>query len=161
MIAEDIEIAVARMFGVRANLIVPNASWGAGIHECDLLICSSAGYLTEVEIKVTKADLKKDGEKRHAHKSAKIKFLFFAIPIQVYERKTEEIEALVPQQAGILVVSKSEIYSTYNVDVRRKPTKNRMARSLSQIERYELARLGALRIWDLKKRLQKVREAMQ
>ena len=45
-------------FNYRANLIVPNISWGLGLHECDLLVLTSSGYATEIEIKVSKADLK-------------------------------------------------------------------------------------------------------
>jgi hypothetical protein len=78
MKSEDIEIAVARFYGVRANLIVPNASWGAGVHECDLLICSNANYLTEIEIKVSKGDIKKDLKKRHQHRSEKIRRLYYS-----------------------------------------------------------------------------------
>jgi hypothetical protein len=157
LIAEDIELAVARMWGIRMNVIVPNASWGADIHECDLLIVSSAGYLTEVEIKVTKADLKKDSTKRHGHRNDKIKFLFYAMPTSVWLRGIEE---LVPERAGIVTVEKLEWRDGYAVHVQRKPQANRTAKPISPPERYQLARLGAMRIWDLKERLQKVRQAM-
>ena len=69
-----IEVALANHFNYRLNLIVPNISWGAFIwHECDLFIVSKAGYCTEIEIKISKSDLKKDFEKKHNHESDKIK----------------------------------------------------------------------------------------
>ena len=78
--AKDIEISVAKYMDPRVNLIVPNASWGLGLHECDLLVISKAGYASEVEIKVSKADLLRDREKRHGHASDRIKALWFALP---------------------------------------------------------------------------------
>lgn len=47
-----------RRLDYRRNTVVPNAYWGLGLTwEADLLVISKAGYLTEVEIKVSKADL--------------------------------------------------------------------------------------------------------
>lgn len=63
------EVAIMKHFGIRANLIVPNVSWEIyslpfrTLHECDILILSNSGYATEVEIKISKADLLKDREK--------------------------------------------------------------------------------------------------
>ena len=40
---QDIEIAVAKLFGYRSHLIVPNISWGLDFkHELDLLILTPA-----------------------------------------------------------------------------------------------------------------------
>lgn len=67
----ELEIAIMEYFGIRQNLIVPNVSWGMnGLHECDVLILSKAGYATEVEIKISKPDLLKDRDKKHC------KFIF-------------------------------------------------------------------------------------
>jgi hypothetical protein len=141
----DIEYEVARWFGWRQNLIVPNVSWGLGLHECDLLVCSKAGYCTEVEIKISKADLVKDKEKSHGHKSKKIKYLYFAMP---EELDRPDVLEHVPGHAGILVVRETS-YS-YHVKKLRDPLKNIDCRALTEREQYEMARLGALRIWDLK-----------
>lgn len=55
----DIELATASHFDSRANLIVPNISWGMGLdHEIDLAIVNpKSGYMREVEIKISKSDL--------------------------------------------------------------------------------------------------------
>lgn len=165
--AEDIEIAVVRHYDVRATLVVPNASWGAGVHECDLLILTTSGYLTEIEIKVTKADLVADLKKEHAHRSNKIKKLFYAFPASVIDRPG--VKEVVPAHAGIISVD-MERWSDgrpnywrahpHTARVVREAEVNKMARPITDEERYQLARLAALRIWDLKKRLQRVRHAL-
>lgn len=158
MTIEDIEIAVSKHWGIRANVVIPNASWGAGLHECDLLILSTSNYLTEVEIKTTKADLVKDLTKQHGHRSDKIKRLYYALPDTVLNKNgTKE---LVPESAGVIGVWKSE-YGGYSCTIHREATVNKSAKPLIEEERFAMARLGAMRIWDLKKRLQRVRGAMK
>ena len=97
--AIDIELAVSGYLNPRQNLIVPNVHWGLGIHECDLLVITQAGYAWEIEIKVSKADLIKDGKKRHGHIDFRIKELWFAIP-KYLEPHIEHV----PKHAGIIVV---------------------------------------------------------
>jgi len=63
MTSKEIEILVADYFNYRANLIVPNVSWGLGVHECDILVLTKAGYAWEVEIKTSVADVKADLKK--------------------------------------------------------------------------------------------------
>jgi hypothetical protein len=136
-----IELAVADWFGYRANLIVPNVSWGLQIHECDLLVVTKSGYAYEVEIKISKADLKKDLQKRHQHINGKIKRLYFAIP----EKLKNEVD-LIPERAGIIVVD------TYGrCTLFRKAINNSTARRLSDDEKYKVAWLGTMRIWSLKR----------
>ena len=93
------ELVLSSYFNSRTNLIVPNVSWGLNLHECDLLIVTPAGYAWEVEIKTTKYDLIRDGEKIHKHGSKKIKYLYFAIPEYLLEWQDH-----IPVRAGILVV---------------------------------------------------------
>lgn len=141
----EIEITLASWFGYRQNLIVPNVSWGLNIHECDLFIVSQAGYATEVEIKISKADLKKDADKPHKHQSDLIKNLYFAIP-----EKLEGCVEYIPERAGIIIVYRLKHHDDLFCKVLRKPKPNKTARKLTDEERYIVARLGALRIWGLK-----------
>jgi len=143
--AKEIEIRIAKWFGYRTNLIVPNVSWGAGLHECDILILTKAGYALEVEIKVSKGDIIKDGEKRHQHRSEKIKRLYFAIP-----KKLEKHIALIPVRAGVITVEE-----TGNCELIRNAEVNRAAKKWGDEDRFNIARLGAIRIWDLKEKLSK------
>jgi hypothetical protein len=130
------------------------------MHECDLLICSKAGYLTEVEIKTSVADLRADAKKAHGHRSARIKRLFFAIPDYLFdtEEKAQKITHLMPDRAGILTVTSiaaAEIRKGWapRTKIWRKPVENRAAGKITSAEKYKMARLGALRIWGLKRKL--------
>lgn len=78
-----------------------NVSWGMFNHECDMLVLNKDNTFTEVEIKVSKADLKKDLKKWHGHKDRRIEKLYFAIPERL---ENEEVFSLIPERAGIMVV---------------------------------------------------------
>lgn len=142
----DIELLATRLFNTRAGIAVPNVHWGANIHECDVLIVSKAGWATEIEIKVSKSDLKKDSTKRHGHKSDKISNLYFAIP----DKLLGCIE-LIPERAGIIVVRPyvSQDYGFF-AEIFRQPIANNYAKKWTDQELKNLGRLGAMRIWNLK-----------
>ena len=103
----DIEIAVIKGFNPRANLIVPNVSWGMhdrefrSLHECDVLILSSYGYATEVEIKISKAYLMKDWKKKNGHRHYLIRRLYYAVPPKLKQIALETI----PAHAGLIVIT--------------------------------------------------------
>lgn len=141
----DLEVAVAQRFNPRANLIVPNVSWGLFMHECDVLIVSRAGFATEIEIKVSKQDLIKDKEKSHGHKHSKISRLYFAIPSKLMPH----IEH-VPAHAGIIEVR----HDLPAVIQRPAPLLNKY--KFTPAEMFQVARLGTMRIWTLKKKLAEV-----
>lgn len=54
MSEKEMQYAIANALGFRQNIIVPNVSWGAGLHECDLLVISKYNWATEIEIKISK-----------------------------------------------------------------------------------------------------------
>jgi hypothetical protein len=74
------------------------------------------------------------------------------------------VKELVPEHAGIITVEKGDGYyrklRQWVATIQREPTINRNARPINTEEKFQLARLSAMRIWNLKERLQKVREAM-
>ena len=70
--AKEMEIAIADWYGTRVNVIVPNVTWGLFNHECDLVVMTGSGYVTEIEIKVDKYDLKNDVKKKHDHEDKKL-----------------------------------------------------------------------------------------
>ncbi len=149
MVACDIERALVRsggMFDFRNWLVVPRASWGVGLHECDLLALTKAGYAHEVEIKVTVSDLKRDLEKRHGHRSAWIKCLWFAMP-EAMEGAVE----YVPENAGVILVEveKRNLLRFHRARVLRKPRPRKDAVKWGPERRFDLARLGAIRYWDI------------
>ena len=164
MTAKEIEIEIAtRYFSKRVDLIVPNITWGFhGFNECDLLVCTKSGYLIEVEIKISKADIIKDKEKRHEHNRKYTKQLYFAIP-----EKLKVNADLVPEDAGIILVYEEEInsienpdyYNNFNKYYQKRPSlfreayinKNPMKVTIE--DKYNLARLGTMRMWNHKKQL--------
>ena len=152
----DMEIALMRHIGVRANTIVPNISWGLIDHECDLLVMTGSGYLWEIEIKVSLGDLKKDAEKPHNHFSPKIKRLYFAIP-----KKLENHINLIPERAGIFIVKKNEDINSmdwkpYFIEIKRRPIEQK-TQSISDSDKYQLARLGTMRILGMKEKIKDYR----
>lgn len=142
----EVEMAVARYFGTRINLVVPNVSWGLGIHECDLLVMTKAGYCYEVEIKRSKSDLIADKNKRHGHRDwrhkNRIRMLYFAITPNLIPH----IEH-VPEHAGIIVCHPNLVCEKI------REARVQQAVPLGDLERFKLARLGALRIWTLKAKI--------
>lgn len=152
---EEIETRLAGRFNYRQNIVVPNVSWGINLHECDLLVIRKSGYAIEVEIKVSKSDLKADAKKGHNHidRFNRLKELWFAIP----EYMQDCIE-LIPENAGIIILSRSTY--DYGLDSRtiRKAQINRNSKQFSADEMLKVAHLGAMRIWDLKRKLNKNRK---
>lgn len=152
----DMEYYIARHFDWRKNLIVPNVSWGAGLHECDMLILSKSGCATEIEIKTSRADLKRDAGKEHQHGMKvsepgdppwrpsgvdKIKYLYFALPEKICNC---QVIHMIPEQAGIITVAEYGF-----IDIVRKPI-DKSKYKFDDKEMYNIARLGTMRIWKLK-----------
>jgi len=138
-----IELLLAQYFNYRQNLIIPNISWGFNIHECDLLIVTPGGYLYEVEIKISIQDLKRDLEKKHQHEHEKIKKLYFCITPEL-----ENYIGNIPLHAGIIVCNYQKGYCNI---IREAISKK--VNTITNNEKYKLARLGTMRIWGLYKRL--------
>ena len=164
----EMEIALMENYNVRQNLIVPNVSWGLlpDFHECDLLILRKSMIGTEIEIKVSKADLKKDKSKKHDHTHELIKNFYFAVPFWLKEFALEHI----PDKAGLITVRRyeSNYYNGYTgkdytkvcYDITEvKPCNcNENFRKWSDDEKQKLQRLAAMRILTLKKNVFKLKE---
>lgn len=142
----DIEIAVAKYFGYRTHVIVPNVSWGLGfLHEIDVLVMTKSGYCTEIEIKTSRADLKRDLLKRHGHASDRIRRHFLAVPKTMAEFAIQTF----PEAWGVLSVCENSRFVT----VLRHPKLNTKARALNLREINHLYELASMRTWSLKETL--------
>jgi hypothetical protein len=154
----EIEVAIAKYFGVRQNLIVPNISWGlTGMHECDMFIITKAGCAIEVEIKISKADLLADFKKGHNHKDRqnRITEFYYAMPESLWEKCKD----LIPEGAGVITCYRWVDYKKrdrIDAHTKVKATRIKNARKLTQEERYSVARLGTMRIWSLKEKIIKL-----
>lgn len=106
---------LSKRFNYRRNTIVPNASYGIGVHECDVLVANAIGYCTEIEIKRSRSDLLADFKKKHTHDSVKIKYLYFAIPEELYDGCWKDI----PFNAGIITVARKRSGKGLTTQIRR------------------------------------------
>ena len=158
----DIEIAVARHFNYRMNLIVPNVSWGLlpWGHEVDVLVVRPSGWAEEVEIKITASDIKADTQKRHRQIKLigehdflyeQLHKIWFAVP----EKLAGHLD--IPNYAGILTYNPTATAESQILKTVRGPALNKNARKLTSGEIYTVAHLGCMRIWSLKEALNRSR----
>jgi len=148
-------MGLSKFFDRRANLMVPNVSWGFGVHECDILLVTKAGYGVEVEIKVSAADLKKDVEKYHKHSSRKLKLLYFAIPFYL-----EPLIPFIPAHAGVVSCKKikpeyKNSYPFLQCSIIREAQDSpewveHGKYKFTESDLFKVARLGVFRMWDLR-----------
>ena len=176
MTALDVEIAVMKYLNPRQNIIVPNVSWGLhneaykALHECDLLSLTGSNWASEIEIKVSKADLLKDAEKRHGHFHNLIRRFYFAVPEAMKDFALDNI----PVNAGLIVVGPREVnkygrdqYGGYVIigttsilrsTLIRECKINTNAVRWTNEQRFQLARLGTMRILGLKEKINKLKQ---
>lgn len=139
--AGEIELAMVRYFRRTKYVIVPNLSWGMFGYELDLCALNTKSfYATEIEIKISKSDLKRDQKKFHNHDRNynMIRYLYFAMPVFL----KDSIE-FVPERAGVYLVDEEG-----NVTIERKAIPNNVAKKWSYEQAYKLGRLGTIRFWN-------------
>lgn len=162
----DIECAIMKEFDFRQNLIVPNVSNMMAIvpFETDVLVLTKSNYAYGFEIKTSKSDLKADFKKsQHAKFDephmvsgkkglerfySKFKYFNYAVPEQLKECALE----MVPDFCGLWVYAKYEYPKQPKFYQAREP-KKLFDYKWSEKQRYELARLGTMRIYALKQAL--------
>ena len=150
-----IEVAVSNLIGYRNHVIVPNVYWGLGLrHECDLLVLDSKKRFTEVEIKVSRADLKKDLDKWHQHKSALISRLVYAVPVDLIELAKQ----ILPNSVGLIQVRYSEISKKFVAAWVRVNKHDKAKPIVPEKTIQKFMELGCMRIWTLKQKLNRVTE---
>lgn len=151
----QIEVGLAHYFNYRNNIIVPNVSWGLLPYEADLLVLNKSGYVTEVEIKRSWADFLADFRKEHKHNTHIVSWRYYAVPAVIVEKCEAKLKELDPYKTwGLLsyyeyggVVGVSTVY--YPCNLNRHKAENK----LSIEEQFQLARLGAMRVWSIKTKL--------
>ena len=140
-------------FFLRANAcVVPNVSWGLfSWGEADLIALSKSGYLTEGEIKVSKADFLKDKDKKKFvdPKMFKawqkdIKNFYYIVP--------EELVDFALANTGHGVISVSKKGKVVRV---RNSIPSKTAKKLPDAHSFNLLRLCCFRFWKLFKETSK------
>lgn len=140
-------VIVSDLFHFRRNLVVSNVAWGLLPWEADLLVMSSRGYVSEIEIKTSIADLKRDPKKRKflatgmiLRAEALLKFRWYAMPPEVWAHPAAQ--ECIPAGAGVIVVDGRWARVELNA------VENRNAQPLSAEQKFQLARLGCMRHWS-------------
>lgn len=143
----------------RSSTIIPNLSWGLLNHEADFCIINKTGYLTEVEIKRSYEDLKKDFKKHVFHDDDRVSRFYYCLPISLKERA----EKLFDEQKDKLIsfygcapdsVAVEHIPAVIYYDEEGKLTSGGWperfnTRKLFLEERDKIGRLMSLRYWDV------------
>ena len=159
----DMEIDLLWHYGVSKNIIITNTY--ECMFETDVLVISSAGYATGIEIKVSKSDLRNDLKKKHIaalskpwntkgydmvstakeHYFGYFKRFYYAVPEHLEAAALEQI----PDFCGLLVrKTKADSYRSWIEEV-RKP-KPLFKYKWSEKEMLRVAHLGTMRILGLK-----------
>ncbi|MBR8766023.1 hypothetical protein [Porphyromonas levii] len=152
----EIEVALAKnsAFHFTRNIIAYNVIGASANlrlnHECDMLILSKSGYLTEIEIKRSWSDFIADFKKKHNHKDeggGMVKYFYYCVPTSIEEKVRKKLVELEIEYSGIITYSEDldiKIYGSKQIHPHRR---------LFLEEQLELARLGAMRVILLKEKI--------
>jgi hypothetical protein len=165
-------------FKRRYLCLVPNCNWTGS--ECDLLAVTENLRIIDVEIKISRADLKADAKKekwwarrwnwpfteggrqhgapapdmRLSH-PAKVWKHYYAMPADIW--KDELLDTLGSPDSGVLLLFGDAALCRIQVIRRAKPAKN--ADVLTPAQAIDIARLASLRMWDSYARLEAASQA--
>lgn len=154
----EIEVALAKsdFFNFVRNIVAFNVNgWGGELnlwHECDMLVLTKAGYLTEIEIKRSWSDFLADFKKKHKHESEGIiKKFYYAVPYSIAEKVFNYLVQNNISCDGVL-------YYTEDLDVRfyRLIERKNTFRKLTLSEQLQVARYGAMRSVMLREKIIKL-----
>lgn len=167
----EIEIALAKSshFNFIKNIVVFNIN---GIscklpifHECDMLVLSKLGYLTEIEIKRSWSDFLKDFNKTHSRESMGIiKYFYCCIPESLLKKAYDKLEEINRDYSGIITYDEDLKIKLHGHRYRVKVNlgnysysfiTNKTYRKLYLEEQLEVARLGAIKVIKLKEKISK------
>lgn len=147
-------------------VVVPNCKWTG--HECDLLVVTRRLRVIDVEIKISRADLRADARKdkwyhawdwqtdgpwdgsrrgRPREWPQRVWKHYYAMPAAIWS--ADLIEELPSPRSGILLLRPSDADQTgIKVDVHRRATPCSDADPISPGAAIDIARLASLRMWD-------------
>lgn len=154
MIAAQIEVALTGFgapFYARRWVVVPNVSWGWDLdYEADLIAVSKSGWASEIEIKVSKSDLKHDSQKRKFRRGldGRIKKFWYAVP----KKLSEFALTCIPDFAGLLEVEITDTHA-YKTKILRSAKAIESARKPTDNELEKLKSLGCMKLWNAKAKL--------
>lgn len=155
-------------------VLVDNCSWTG--HECDVLAVTTDLRVIDVEVKISRADLKADagkskwwhsgggwrawaGETRPAPIARewppRVWKHYFALPADIW--RDDLIAALPSPKSGVLLLKQQERGAPVVVECRRRATPNKDATRLSPANVMDIARLANLRMWEAYRDVERAR----
>lgn len=150
-----------QVFQRKQLVVVPNCNWTG--HECDLLIVRHDLRLVDVEIKISVADLRRDGKKDkwfhplsggwppvgplHPRRwPAKIWKHYYALPADLW---TPDLAPDLEPASGVIVLSQGDGHGGgVFAEVKRQAKANRDAKPITAAELVDIARLASMRMWQ-------------
>ena len=163
----EIEVALSKTdkFNFIRNIIAFNVN---GIseslsiwHECDMLVLSKSGYLTEIEIKRSWSDFLADFKKKHRHEgNGVIKYFYYCIPENLLQQAYDKLEEVGAKYTGIItydedlhIVFHGYRYVNYGGKYSFNFPSRDTYRKLFLEEQLQIARFGAMRAVGLKEKM--------
>jgi len=142
----------SKRFALRSSnvfFLMENVSWGLfNWGEVDLLVCSKALYLTDIEIKTSISDLKADFKKKKwgvwGNFKRDIKYHYYAIPEDLYDKAKIIIDKHQPN-SGIIVVKRNRFDTSCKIV--KKAVASKLAKPMKERNIINLARLAMFRHW--------------
>lgn len=149
-------------------VLVPNCSWTG--HECDVLAVTTDLRIIDVEVKISRADLKVDAKKdKWWHRGRwngtefprsplqwppKVWKHYYAMPAELWAEAL--FDCLPSPASGVLLVREQRGTDTLAVHCARRATPNRDADRLTPAQAVDIARLANLRMWDAYERAERI-----
>lgn len=171
---ELVAAALARKTFAGSLVVVDRCTWPG--HECDLLVVTLSLRVIEVEVKISRADLRADRKKdkwftwspgsvvngTYVAKPAiprewprKVWKHYYAVAAPVW--KPDLLDAISPR-SGVITV---DLGSSRPVEVIRRAQPNRDCTPISAADAVNIARLASLRMWDAYEKLEAIRSLEQ
>ena len=160
-------------FGRQHLVVVPNCTWPGS--ECDLLVVTPNLRVIDVEIKISRADLKADAKKDKWYHSwdwrtdgnydaekrkprdwpQKVWKHYYCLPKDIWDDSL--LECLPSPQSGVLLMHNHRGNDDFLIRVARPAKPDRKADRISPEDAVDIARLASLRMWDALQKLEERR----
>lgn len=142
----------------RSVLVVPNCNWTG--HECDLLVVEKGLRIIDVEVKISRADLKADmkkdkwwhtrpwsrltgpGAREVRRWPDRVWKHYYALPESIW---TADLLLVIPPDSGVLALR--QVGKEVKIKVLRNAKPNSQAKPITPADAIDLARLASLRMW--------------
>ena len=152
-----------QVFKNKHLVIVPNCSWPGS--ECDLLVVTPNLRVIDVEIKISRADLKADAKKdkwfhswnwrtdgrydkamrRPRQWPHRVWKHYYALPRDIWDATL--LDSLPSPTSGVLLMYEDR-HGDFHIRVERMATPDRQADKITPEDAVDIARLASLRMWD-------------